>query len=244
MARKTAVPSAKTTSTLVRTAASIVKAPVTITKVTAPIAKNTVRSAKTSASALQTPATIAETITSAMKFTAPLLQQVRSQDLLTDETLDRFCESVAAPPTLALSVFWKDCIGRACRRCLTALFGSLAPSARWLMPLNVGQHWVLFVILWRQGAVVFCNSLGCWPSQDDVRSVQLVMTAAAPELQWERWRLIVPETPQQDDSWSCGYRVCWLAEVASTGQSRPFSIGRIKDSICSRIQVLFHVAYE
>ncbi|KAF0288512.1 Fatty acid oxidation complex subunit alpha [Amphibalanus amphitrite] len=112
-----------------------------------------------------------------------------SRKWLTDEDLDLFSESVSSPPVLALSVFWRQCIAAACTRCTAVFFRRFATLDTWLLPLNVGNHWVLFVVSWRHQVVVFCNSMGCSPAQSDTEAVQLLMEAAVPQLKWASWHV-------------------------------------------------------
>ena len=158
------------------------------------------------------------------------------REWLSDEAIDVFCESVASPPVLALSVFWRQCVAGACRRCMVHFFKQLGTYGTWLLPLNVGHHWVLFVVSWSHRRLVYCDSLGFGPRTSDTKTAQLLMTAATPDLEWTGWRLVVPETPRQTDGWSCGYRVCWLAQAAATGKVEPYT-GETERNIHARIRV-------
>ena len=94
--------------------------------------------------------------------------------------------------------------------------------------------------------VLFFNSMGCWPSRTDTEAVQLLMEATQPHLKWTSWRLVVPETPQQTDTCSCRYRVCWLALAAATGSTTPYS-SDVEENVIARIQVQIqidrHISY-
>ncbi|XP_043200772.1 uncharacterized protein LOC122394108 isoform X1 [Amphibalanus amphitrite] len=162
-------------------------------------------------------------------------QPPKRRPWLTAEDIDLFCESISSPQVLALSVYWYGALRTPCRRCTTESMRQFATANTWLLPLNIGNHRVLFVVDWRRQVVLFFDSMGCWPSGAYTEAVQLLMEATQPHLKWTSWRLVVPETPQQTDTWSCGYRVCWLALAAATGSTTPYS-SDAEENVLARIQ--------
>ena len=176
----------------------------------------------------------AATFTKLPKKVMPAEKQPE-RDWLTDQSIDLFCKSVATRDVLVLSVFWPEC-DKACQRCLRDMMRMQQPARKWLLPLNVhGYHWVLLVVDWRRRLVIFCDSFDLSPPDKALNSLKLLMMAASPGLTWNGWHLAIPNGPLQQDGWSCGYRVCWLAEAAARGRTKPFD-SFVVDSIQLKIQ--------
>lgn len=192
---------------------------------------------------------VALDVTAADRRQRPALDSLNGTSWLTDDAIDLFLSAIAAPTVAPFSVFWYTPISQKCLRCTRAHFEqkNLSQKPMWLFPYNRGgNHWALFVVLWREKKLLHLDGINGEPASDDTAAVQRLMQASVPYHDWTGWLLVVPSSlPQQPDSHSCGPRVCWLSEMLVTGEKTSFDDQHMRGRIRQRILKVsfYHVVH-
>ena len=193
---------------------------------------------KTSLTASQT----ADESTHVMSTEDEMRRCLKPRTWLTDDVIDCFCLSAASRScggAASFTVHWLTAMGagRATKTIRLCLQDANAHKAKvWLMPYHRhGNHWALFVVSFQHQVIVHLDGMHGNADAATVQHVQrLVETAIKlhsgprkPERcgWWSRWRLVNPACiPPQQDTYSCGTRVCFYAEIAATGAvTMPFN---------------------
>ena len=169
---------------------------------------------------------------------------------MTDDALNSYCQALAISSggrVATFATYWQPAMkaGRTSAMLKAMLTAQGVHAADiWLLPYNRrGNHWAIYIVAVKAKTIVHMdswrqNGLGR-PNRLDVVFIQRLLEAAgmANQTTWRTWRLVDPkETPQQPDTFSCGPRVCFYAEVAATGCHRRFCDSSMRVRILQEIR--------
>ncbi|KAF0304754.1 hypothetical protein FJT64_023515 [Amphibalanus amphitrite] len=169
---------------------------------------------------------------------------------MTDDALNSYCQALASSSggrVASFATYWQPAMmaGRTSAMLKAMLTAQGVHTADiWLLPYNRrGNHWAIYIVATKTNTIVHMdswreNGLGR-PNRLDVAFIQRMLESAgiADQSSWGTWRLVDPkETPQQPDTFSCGPRVCFYAEVAATGCHRRFCDSSMRLRILQEIR--------